>query len=529
MTKAKRFVESRMRISISGAKFFVTELYFPLSETRAASGSDTPKSLPLLPVAHMSRLSMFLFVILAVATLSAAQIQVTVQGNQGPWDQGLNPGLSYGLDNNADPIVISAASGISFVPGGTITITYVSGQVYPGACGPACVYADANGDTGRVANNISTGPAGHYPSYYMSPYPIYLVELVGTFANNGVIVGAPFAIGDGPATFTIPPGANQLLLGVNDNQYDDNAGSWTLNISSSSTAPPKPSGIQNVITITSLDVSPPICPVPLAANCFSIQQNFYMSLTASPSTPAYWVQNVLVVSLGPLGTEWFVLHAYNIYSTNSNGTTTGLLAGSGQPLVLGTKWSSVSDIGNSPPLDLTATISVSHTIPTVHLEASLEEATKKKGLKPYTYTFPESARIMAATTTEQAQNLSFVGYQLEPELMIVGPELSETVTFNPTTTGTVTAQLRYPGNLWVSPATQYATQSLSNPSLTPNILYCSSTGEQSSGLYWPAGNVSGPVNFQTTVDSGTVQAEGIIFFPASGALFLAACQPTPAS
>ena len=65
--------------------------------------------------------------------------------------------------------------------------------------------------------NNNVGPdCGAYPSYYMNPYPIYASELEGTFANNGVIVGKAFAIGDGPATFIIPAGANQLLSGVDD-------------------------------------------------------------------------------------------------------------------------------------------------------------------------------------------------------------------------------------------------------------------------------------------------------------------------
>ena len=61
-----------------------------------------------------------------------------------------------------------------------------------------------------------------------SSYPVYARGLVGTFANNGVIVGTPFPIGDGPATFIIPAGANQLLLGVDDNYYVDNVGSWQI-------------------------------------------------------------------------------------------------------------------------------------------------------------------------------------------------------------------------------------------------------------------------------------------------------------
>ena len=109
----------------------------------------------------------------------------------------------------------------------------------------------------------------------MSPYPIYASELVGTFGYNGsnatqpgTIVGSPFSIGDGPATFIIPAGANQLLLGVDDNCYNDNGGSWTLSVSSSTALPPAmPIGVENILSkVTSLDVvASPSCPVNFVA------------------------------------------------------------------------------------------------------------------------------------------------------------------------------------------------------------------------------------------------------------------------
>jgi len=115
---------------------------------------------------------------------TAAQIQVTVQANQGPWSQALNPNYAYGLDDNADPVAISAANGISFTQGGAITVAYMSGTV--SVCG-GCSYADANGNFYLAANNLMLGGDGKDPSYFMNPYPIYAGELVATFANKGVI------------------------------------------------------------------------------------------------------------------------------------------------------------------------------------------------------------------------------------------------------------------------------------------------------------------------------------------------------
>jgi len=171
------------------------------------------------------------FALALLARFAAAQsTTVTVNGNQGPWVQSLNPSFNYGDSTNAAPTAVGASSGIAFNAGGTVTVTYVSGSVnvYPEGGFPA---TDANGYSGDATNNMVLGN-GSYPSYFISSssYPVYASELIGTFAINGVIVGNPFPIGDGPKTFTIPSGANQLLLGVDDNDYSDNTGSWQIKV-----------------------------------------------------------------------------------------------------------------------------------------------------------------------------------------------------------------------------------------------------------------------------------------------------------
>jgi|GEM_PF-5581781 len=55
--------------------------------------------------------------------------------------------------------------------------------------------------------------------------------LVGAFTNSsGVIQGTPLCIGDGPVSYGVPTGATQLELGINDNNYSDNTGSFTINV-----------------------------------------------------------------------------------------------------------------------------------------------------------------------------------------------------------------------------------------------------------------------------------------------------------
>jgi hypothetical protein len=172
----------------------------------------------------------------SVATAQTASATVTVDGTSGPWQWvsgGLNTAYqyAYGFGNTpgTPPTVIGAGNGFPFSVGDNLTIGYVSGlSVFVGYYGPGY---DANGVTNDALNNKLDGypPA---PSYYMNPstYPIYLGELVGTFANNsGQIVGTPFGIGDF-GTLTIPTGATELELGANDDDYGDNRGSWQIQI-----------------------------------------------------------------------------------------------------------------------------------------------------------------------------------------------------------------------------------------------------------------------------------------------------------
>ncbi len=163
----------------------------------------------------------------------------TVRGAQGPWSYSatLNAGKHYGIGDQSPPTVISSADGISFAAGSSITVTYLSGTVSAGANpSETFPFVDANGDVKNPENDYvgTYGCAGTYfPSRFMSAsdYPIYLVELVGTFADSeGTIVGTPFPLGNGPTTLTVPSGATQLQLGTNDCLFSDNSRLWGITI-----------------------------------------------------------------------------------------------------------------------------------------------------------------------------------------------------------------------------------------------------------------------------------------------------------
>lgn len=172
----------------------------------------------------------FVSAIAPTALFAGANITVTVPATAGPWDVSLNPAFDYNANRNyTAPVVVDSGSGFSFAPGSSITVRYLSGLIY---CGSGPAPTDANGSTEVVNDHGPWWSNGGFPGYYMNPgVPNYSCELVGTFANNGVIVGQPFAIGNGPATFTVPAGANQLQLGINDNYNSDNTGSLTVSVS----------------------------------------------------------------------------------------------------------------------------------------------------------------------------------------------------------------------------------------------------------------------------------------------------------
>jgi hypothetical protein len=174
------------------------------------------------------------FAFVSPAQAGTTTTAVTVDGTDMPWNWvnlGLNTSDQFGIKDGTGPVVISAANGFAFNSGDVLTLTYLSGMVSVGSAFPN---TNANGDTALAVNNGTGSTGNRFPSFYMNPatYPINLGELVGTFANSGgAIVGTPFAIGDGPDSVTIPTGATQLQLGVNDDRFGDNTSSWSIQVS----------------------------------------------------------------------------------------------------------------------------------------------------------------------------------------------------------------------------------------------------------------------------------------------------------
>jgi hypothetical protein len=183
-----------------------------------------------------------------VLSLQAASITTTVDSLAMPWlwdTVSLNTAFQFGVQDGIGPTMVDSSSGISFAAGGTLTITYLSGltsafggtpvvdgQGY-GPNAPSPFEIDANGNLG------SSGKP--FPSFYMSPYPIYLNTLVATFADSsGNIVGTPFAVFNGPLSVLVPLGATRLQLGINDDIFGDNTGSLQVSVAGPGAGVPEP-------------------------------------------------------------------------------------------------------------------------------------------------------------------------------------------------------------------------------------------------------------------------------------------------
>lgn len=171
---------------------------------------------------------------LVMLTMGAeASIIQFVPSNAGPWDITVNPAYPYGLpsgspltggigDIHGDPVRVGKVAGLDLVPGYILTIVYESGLAHAGAG----IWNDAGGD---VQGFLGRGEFPEYfpPAVYVpqEQRPVHLEELLGVFVDRaGVIIGSPFAIGNGPFSAPVPQGAEFFQLGFNDGWYNDNVG-----------------------------------------------------------------------------------------------------------------------------------------------------------------------------------------------------------------------------------------------------------------------------------------------------------------
>ncbi|AQR72301.1 hypothetical protein [Sphingomonas sp. LM7] len=157
--------------------------------------------------------------LLAPAPASAEERRVTVDAKAGPWLNGPNKKMRYGLGDEAPPMTIT----------GFINDADAKIEIYPVEGATTMVEGKPVGPEGidGTAVNDAPGPKKkYYPSLYAPKilYPTNAHALIGAFVDaNGVLIGRPFAIGKG-VRVTIPDQAAALTLGFNDVKFAGNSG-----------------------------------------------------------------------------------------------------------------------------------------------------------------------------------------------------------------------------------------------------------------------------------------------------------------
>lgn len=181
-----------------------------------------------------SLISLFIILVLAIGTsaeaknynisVSETSFDVVVNSKAVPWSPLINKSKDFCFktkkrDNLASPTIIKVKSGDN------LTIEYVLGDVYADCKGYPKRKTDADGYPKYMNTH-----AGILPSSYINEQ-INHMALIGTFADSkGVIVDAPFFIGNGPFNIVAPEGSEQLQLGVNDNLFRDNSGLFIVKV-----------------------------------------------------------------------------------------------------------------------------------------------------------------------------------------------------------------------------------------------------------------------------------------------------------
>jgi hypothetical protein len=181
---------------------------------------------------------------LSVAGIASATT-VTVLGTAGPWDPTNTSNPDYGVHDQTAPTVVNVNAGDNIVIQYNSGLTSAFAGLAPSV--DATGYVGSNFGSGTGLSGVgSSGTV--FPSFTIDPTnvgsPIYLAALIGDFVNTtGVVIGTPFATGDGPFSITAPSGAAALQLGLNDDIFSDNTGFLKIDVTGSTavSAVPEPS------------------------------------------------------------------------------------------------------------------------------------------------------------------------------------------------------------------------------------------------------------------------------------------------
>ncbi len=178
---------------------------------------------------------------------------VVVPATAAPWtfEGGINAAYPFGFPEFDDPVSYD----VTVLQGTQITIEYISGtvSVYPGWDG----YYDANGNPGIITAD-TTHSGRYFPTHYTTDKTLGLGGLIGCFADTSGNVIEPISIGN-YGQFTVPVGAVQLQLGINDSNFYDyaggnpNDGSFTVRITHAQSSLGEHSNAADILCAMALD------------------------------------------------------------------------------------------------------------------------------------------------------------------------------------------------------------------------------------------------------------------------------------
>lgn len=131
-----------------------------------------------------------------------------------PWNPLTNAAYDFGIHDGTAPKVV-----ITGLTAGQQLAIQCVGSVTPSDSRPA-----SNSPAGESPFGPTSGSVGRFPCYYIPGQNAGLVCVIGVFTDGaGIIKGTPIQV-DGGGVYTVPAGATQFQIGVNDDHYADNTG-----------------------------------------------------------------------------------------------------------------------------------------------------------------------------------------------------------------------------------------------------------------------------------------------------------------
>jgi hypothetical protein len=192
-------------------------------------------------------------VLLFMAALLAAGQQSVNPNTQINWPMASGPGAPLGGCSQAGQPYTDTATNAQYICNGvswfalsggfTNPMTAIGDLIQGGTAGtptrlaagiPAGLYLQSQGAGNSLAwAKISASASDQTGQCFLGSG-----GLVGAYTDSSGIVKTPLlCLGNGPSSFNVPVGATQLQLGINDDSYVDNLGSFTVSVSKNGGTP----------------------------------------------------------------------------------------------------------------------------------------------------------------------------------------------------------------------------------------------------------------------------------------------------